>query len=248
MKFYTGIGHRDTPLKMRRVIVDISKKMNALHYHLRSGGAEGADSFFEVGAGTRKEIYLPWKGFNDSMSQLHTIRDEDMEKVEQWYNDYTPHRPFSEIKEGARKLFTRNYYQLVGYDNTKSRYVFYYGDENAEGTVMGGTGFALYMATQLKIPIYNVKDPEQYKKIVGIINREKYLFIMSAIKHMYLFHYDEIKQADKKAIEILSEVELSDLKEYEELRHAMMSKFKEYSHLVEYKDIKLGSRVNLDET
>lgn len=65
--FYTGVGSRETPRDVQAVMYKFAQKM-ALHGAvLRSGGADGADTAFELGCDKqqgKKEIYLPWQGFN----------------------------------------------------------------------------------------------------------------------------------------------------------------------------------------
>lgn len=70
MKYYTGIGSRSTPKDILNIMVKLSAKLNKEGYILRSGGADGADLAFEQ-ASTNKEIYLPWKGFNNNPSHLY---------------------------------------------------------------------------------------------------------------------------------------------------------------------------------
>ena len=81
-KFYTGVGSRDIPCQIAELIVLIASKMAQKGYILRSGGADGSDSKFEEGCDLvsgPKEIYLPWKGFNNSKSNLFNISKEAME-------------------------------------------------------------------------------------------------------------------------------------------------------------------------
>ena len=70
--FYAGIGSRKCPPEILFLMTASAEKLAQRGYTLRSGGASGADSAFEAGA-TRKEIYLPWRGFNSNESRLCTI-------------------------------------------------------------------------------------------------------------------------------------------------------------------------------
>ncbi len=94
MKYYTGIGSRETPEDIQITMKGIAEKLYNLEYILRSGGADGADRAFEYGhddihnlldsyykhysdkfseivgfpgmeAKIRKEIYIPWNGFSN---------------------------------------------------------------------------------------------------------------------------------------------------------------------------------------
>src|SRR5690606_12262312 len=70
MKYYTGIGSRETPKDILCLMVEVARKLSHLGWILRSGGAEGADTAFEIGALDKgaivlPEIYIPWVGFNN---------------------------------------------------------------------------------------------------------------------------------------------------------------------------------------
>ena len=75
MKFYTGIGSRETPPEILEMMKDIASKLELLGWTLRSGGAPGADTGFENGVKSLKEIYVPWRGFNGSDSELYYDRN-----------------------------------------------------------------------------------------------------------------------------------------------------------------------------
>jgi hypothetical protein len=62
--FYAGIGSRQTPPDILAQMTRYAKRLQELGWVLRSGGAHGADTAFEHGAGDMKEIFLPWPNFN----------------------------------------------------------------------------------------------------------------------------------------------------------------------------------------
>ena len=76
---------------------------------MRSGGAKGADKAFEIGCDNyngQKEIYLPWKGFEGSDSNL-IVKDSKAFEI-----------------DGTRKLQARNSHQVLGLDlNTPTKFV-----------------------------------------------------------------------------------------------------------------------------
>jgi len=88
--FYTGIGSRKTPGPINDII-EFSPLYRFYYWGrilatkgfiLRSGHADGADLAFEKGCDTvngKKEIYLPWKGFNGSDSKLYNLSKEAYE-------------------------------------------------------------------------------------------------------------------------------------------------------------------------
>lgn len=71
--YYTGIGSRKTPKVFLDLFEQVGETLADYDFILRSGGANGADRAFEKGCNNlngEKEIYLPWRGFNDSKSNL----------------------------------------------------------------------------------------------------------------------------------------------------------------------------------
>ena len=120
-------------------------------YILRSGGADGSDTAFEIGCDRvngKKEIYLPWKNFNCNKSNL--IFDDDIEAI----NIAKKYHPaYNGLSQGAKRLIARDSYQVLGKDlKTPSKYIICYTD----GT--GGTSQALRIAEdiQINIPIFNL--------------------------------------------------------------------------------------------
>jgi hypothetical protein len=121
---------------------------------LRSGGADGADSDFEKGVKNpkNKEIYLPWKGFNNSDSELYlgnVGHEDEAEEVAKRI-----HFNYAKLSQGAKKLHTRNGFQILGKDfNTPSKLVIAW---TKNGEEVGGTRTALVLAKEHKIKIHNL--------------------------------------------------------------------------------------------
>ena len=124
-------------------------------YTLRSGGAPGADSMFESSS-KRKEIYLPWKGFNGSDSDLflESMEEKILEKSYSIAKKFHPR--WNSLTPAAKKLMCRNTFQILGADlKTPSNFVVCW---TPDGKISGGTGQAMRIARNLKIPIYNLHD------------------------------------------------------------------------------------------
>jgi len=156
MKFYAGIGSRQTPIELKEKIKMIVEHLNLKEYTLRSGGAEGADSFFEEFT-TNKEIYLPWKGFNNNNSQLYTPTTDAFLMAEKY------HPRFKSLSFGAKKLMARNCHQVLGLDlKTPVDFIVCW---TSNGLATGGTGQALRIAENFKIPIYNLFFEDSFEKI-----------------------------------------------------------------------------------
>jgi len=156
--FYAGIGARRTPLFWLEWFTALAERLNELHYVLRSGGAGGADTAFEMGADPEDaEIYLPWHGFNNNESPLSHISAEAMEMAEHY------HPRWSQLGSAAKKFMARNCYQVLGLDlDTPVDFIVCW---TPAGVITGGTGQALRMAEDLNIPVFNFgcSDPTTVK-------------------------------------------------------------------------------------
>ncbi len=161
MKYYAGIGSRETPLALRSLIDKIVEYLNTKDYILRSGGADGADLMFENKT-IKKEIFLPWKGYNNSTSLLYLDTKEGWELAEKY------HPAWDKLSDGAKKMMVRNGYQVLGFDlNTPVDFVICW---TKNGKMMGGTSQALRIAKAYNIPIFNLYHEDAYKQLVNFIN------------------------------------------------------------------------------
>jgi len=153
-KYYAGIGSRQTPEPVCNYMVLIAHKLSLAGYILRSGGADGADKAFEIGADKdKKEIFLPWKGFNNNPSPLYHLTDEATELARKY------HPKWKNLTPSARSFHTRNCYQILGYDlKTPVDFVICW---TADGKASGGTGQAIRIATAYSIPVYNLFNPAE---------------------------------------------------------------------------------------
>lgn len=177
MYYYAGIGSRQTPETVLCAFYQIGKELARKGFVLRSGRADGADSYFEEGArdtGGTCEIFLPWKGFrNNCPLSLHpgTVFDDlsgiQKERALASVRRYHPNP--AALSKGALKLMARNYCQLfgTGQDSSPSSFVICY---TADGKASGGTGQAIRMAQDASIPVFNAhgfeRDPAGFVRII----------------------------------------------------------------------------------
>ncbi len=131
---------------------------------LRSGAAPGADAAFEEGHDRslqgvgRKEIYLPWKNFQKSSSQLFNVCEQALEIGAEIYGPQ-----FKYLKRPVKLLMSRNCYQVHGLTlDTPSKFVLCWTpdgcSEQSERTrKTGGTGQAIAYASSLGIPVFNLQ-------------------------------------------------------------------------------------------
>lgn len=151
MKILIGVGSRSAPLDILQKITAMAKKFALSGWLLRSGGASGCDEAFERGFDRNddnKEIYLPWRNFNDNNSSLYNITKEAFDLAS------TIHPNWQYLSAGAKKLHARNCYQCLGYDlKNKGNLLICW---TKDGKEVGGTRTALILAKQNNIPIINL--------------------------------------------------------------------------------------------
>lgn len=158
-KYYTGIGSRSTPKTIIPRIEEITKKYALNGYALRSGNADGADTFFyenHIKYSDKYEIYLPWPKFNKIQNPLFISLDNIDKKLLFEAEDIVSviHPSWGRCTQGVRKLHIRNVFQVLGQDlKTPSETVFCWTEN---GEVKGGTATAIKIAKQYKIPVVNL--------------------------------------------------------------------------------------------
>lgn len=148
-RYYTGIGSRETPLDIGLKMAGIANMLGKQGYTLRSGGADGADTYFEQGCGLQpKEIYLPWKNFNKNPSDLFEVSNEALNIAKSIHPNWT------NLTHGAKLLHARNVYQVLGKDlQTPSSFLICW---TKKGESVGGTRTAIELALKKGIPVYNL--------------------------------------------------------------------------------------------
>lgn len=174
---YAGIGSRETP----NWVIDVMEKMGAWLAkkgdNLRSGGADGADSAFERGCDSaygKKEIFLPWQGFQgrgekrDGSRNVYCHYDnvDDAIKIAKKYHPY-----WENLSNGGRALMARNSYQVLGKDLvTPSDFVVCYTEDGKE---KGGTAQAMRIAKDKGVPIFNIGNykEQEVQKVVDDFNK-----------------------------------------------------------------------------
>lgn len=142
MKFYAGIGSRDTPPQILahmtaiahtlrgagtrleadpRLDDEIMVRVIGPSIWLRTGGAKGADAAFERGAGVWAHIYLPWNGFitpeppgEEPVTYTPIIHDEPSPEALAMAAEFHP--AWGHCTDGARLLLARNCHIILGDD------------------------------------------------------------------------------------------------------------------------------------
>lgn len=175
MKYYTGIGSRETPEDILKLFEEIGIILAKKGYSLRSGGAPGADSAFEKGCrlvNGNRQIFLPWKNFNNNPSKRFFINEQAFELGKKYYE--MTGRKWSDINYAVKKLMSRNVYQVLGPKLDKpSDFIICW---TPGGKEVGGTSQALRIAKDYNIKIYNFAIEKNkidfYKEFQLITNKQ----------------------------------------------------------------------------
>lgn len=158
MKYYAGIGSRETPRDVCLQMTAIAKRLASLGYTCNSGGADGADTAFERGAVINRQIFLPWDGFNgkhvETMNKFHNTWKYSVPPFNgDLVRKYHP-KPDA-LSDAGWKFMSRNSYQVLGNDlNTPVEFVLCW---TKDGKASGGTGQAIRIANDKGIPVFNLK-------------------------------------------------------------------------------------------
>ncbi len=144
---YAGIGSRETPLEILRLMTDIGTFMADRGFMLRSGGARGADSAFEAGVN---------RSSKPNLKVIYTA--QDAQNFESWSaHAATFHPAWDRCSDFAKLLHARNSAIILG--ATLNDPVLNVICWTKDGKDSGGTGQALRIARAHCINVWNLYDP-----------------------------------------------------------------------------------------
>jgi len=142
-----------------------------------SGGAQGSDTFFEK-EGEKygiKTIAYSFYGHNTSSKNKWNLTTEQLEEglkhVE--ITNKTLDRNITTISTYVKKLLCRNWYQVKNADC-----IYAIGTLKSDGTVDGGTGWAVQMAIDNNKPVYlfeqNKNTWYEYRPAFGNLHTDRF--------------------------------------------------------------------------
>lgn len=166
MKFYAGVGSRETPPEVLHWMTWAARALKAQGWTLRSGHADGADAAFEEGAGEQAQVFLPWPGYNHETP------------VQGWRMDRPDANAFTLAQEvhsnwytmgsGGRALHARNAHILFGQHLVEPvRFVLCWTES---GHRRGGTGTTMRMALNHNIEVLNMWHPAVQERIEQMVS------------------------------------------------------------------------------
>ena len=181
MKYYTGVGSRDTPQNILHMMSQIGEYMAHGGYCLLSGGATGADQAFEIGCDKvkgEKQIFLPWDGFGydrhkdigwahwiDNDTIFNGVDDRAMKIAEEF------HPKWHMVGQAGRKMMARNTYQVLSTASISSKsslLVCWTPDGAIDQTTIktGGTGQAIRVARAYGVKVWNLQRQDHVDTIM----------------------------------------------------------------------------------
>ena len=186
-KYYTGVGSRNTPPGILKLMEDIARHLQREGYTLRSGGAGGADTAFETGAGLDKEIFYAKDATPAAMEMAGRFHPA-------WNalrRDGTP-----VVSDYAKKLHGRNSFQVLGRNlQIPSRFLICWTQDGCKRHVdrtqdTGGTGTAISIADANNVHVYNLatKGDRHYWEAV-VYQPQTKEEPMHKLKYIYTAHY-----------------------------------------------------------
>lgn len=186
MKYWTGIGSRETPKDILQLMEKIAYKLADLGYVLRSGAAPGADTAFENG--TKKYardvdyfpsacIYIPWTGFTEIdhyYKDWYKILDRMPKKAEAYQLASETHPAWERCSKGAKALHARNTFQILGSNlNDPSSFLICWANVDKNGNIKGGTATAWNLAKKYGVPCFNLNNPKDKERILKWLEEQK---------------------------------------------------------------------------
>lgn len=185
-RYYAGIGSRECPEHIQKLMTEIAAILERKNYILRSGGAIGADTAFEKGVVKNKEIF-----YTDDYAvngERFTYERSDLDFADKILKTYHPAYQVKNGKKGpgiknikAVKLLSRNTFQVfgVGTKTLNSDFVICYTSDGAETVTTfdtGGTGQAIRISYDYDIKVYNLKN------YIGVTAEEMVNFILGEVQ------------------------------------------------------------------
>lgn len=181
--FYTGIGSRETPKDIQKMMREAAFMLARAGWCLRSGGADGADLAFQHGVaayaiaaeletpGEVASIYIPWEGFNN-----HRSTESGIIVCPSKWNNWPEaekiaarvHPAWDKCSRGAKALHTRNVYQVLG-DNLDrpSKFLLCWAPVDGHGDPKGGTRTAWMLAKENGVECFNLFHDDALQRVAS---------------------------------------------------------------------------------
>ena len=171
--FYAGIGSRETPWKILRIMKHTAQLLAIDEYGCSTGAANGADQAFATAAHEMQSplhLYLPWPSYEQNwvnskrcaLTDVTILNDNDIDAITSVY-DFHP--AANKLKPAIIKLHARNY--LIIKD------VLFVVCYTPDGKGQGGTGQGIKIAQSMNIPVYDLGNKATLAAFEAKINERR---------------------------------------------------------------------------
>lgn len=156
---YAGVGSRETPPAVLAKMTKVAKLLESKGYTLQSGGAVGADSAFEAGVKSKKQIFYA----KDATAKTIAIAKEI-------------HPNPTALTDFPLKLMARNTSQVFGKNlDAPVDFVLAWTPDGAVSSAQrtrktGGTGQAIDMASRKGVPVINMASADWQQQLSAIVD------------------------------------------------------------------------------
>lgn len=173
MRYYAGIGSRETPPDVCESMELFAMEMRQRRYITRSGGALGADTAFYDGAAETARLYLPWSGYNEYVASTHNAVAGQWKWAEGIAAYHYGKDNWHSANHAVRKLMTRNVAIVLGGSSAgpsvnPSEFVACW---TPDGKLKGGTAMGIKVARAYGILVFNFAIPGDKEKLWQFVNQ-----------------------------------------------------------------------------
>jgi len=157
IKFYTGVGSRETPKSILKIMYRLACKLESDGWTVRTGDADGADAAFRQVE--KRQVF--------TADHAESRGIQLAAKFHPAWNRCSPY---------AKRLHGRNAYQVLGKSlNCKSSMVICWTPDAAtthkeRSIETGGTGTAISIASAYNIPVFNLANADHLNRVLAFLD------------------------------------------------------------------------------
>ena len=158
-------GNENPPPAVLQALQRIIPELEKRNYVIRSGGMKGMESAVEEMA-RNLEVHLPWKGFDGKESKFTYTSDEAKEFAKRY------HPSWDQVKPVVQTFCAKNVRLMLGKDlKSPTQVLIIWSEDGAEHVrertaKTGLTGVAVALATDLRIPVFNLQRPDAEQRLM----------------------------------------------------------------------------------
>lgn len=172
-KLYKSVvitGNDSPPPMVQQVLQRLVPELEKRNYVIRSGGMKGMENLVEELA-RNLEVHLPWKGFDGKDSKFTYTTDEAKEFAKRY------HPAYEQAKPVVQTFCAKNVRLMLGKDlKSPTQMLIIWSEDGAEHArertaKTGLTGVAVSIATEIRIPVFNLQRPDAEQRIMAYLNQ-----------------------------------------------------------------------------